>query len=380
VQVETSAVDAANGRGEAAGVGEDDGAPARAGVRLDSLTGLRFVAALMVFCTHTAPLLHGTALGSLEGPLAAGGTGVSFFFILSGFVLMWTFRTHDTAPAFYRRRAARILPAYWVAWFAGLAVTSWEGVHPGKGSIGMSFLLLQSWRAKSETYFAVNGPSWSLSCELFFYLLAPVLLLHAARLGSASGRRVLLVVTGVAIALALAGWGAENDVRAWAVKILPVTRFAEFALGALLAVVVTKRAWPSISLRAAFLWTAVAVIAAGIAHPTSAATGFTVVPFVLLIGAAATTDLNASRSPLRHPLLVRLGTWSFAFYLVHELVIRSARQLGLDGGSLPAVAVQWPILLAVSLAAAALLYTVVERPLERRLRGATPQPAHTIAE
>jgi hypothetical protein len=52
--------------------------------RLDSLTGMRFIAALMVFGVHSSAMFDGTVLPAL---LAPGAIGVSFFFKLSGFVL-----------------------------------------------------------------------------------------------------------------------------------------------------------------------------------------------------------------------------------------------------------------------------------------------------
>lgn len=48
--------------------------------------------------------------------------GVSFFFILSGFVLVWSFRSSDTPGEFYRRRFARIVPAYVAMCVVALAV------------------------------------------------------------------------------------------------------------------------------------------------------------------------------------------------------------------------------------------------------------------
>src|SRR5512133_3297128 len=79
--------------------------------RLDSLTGLRFLAALLVFAYHAGSV--GTLTGN--GITAPGRSGVSFFFILSGFLLTWTARPDDTRRAFYQRRVARIVPSYLVA-------------------------------------------------------------------------------------------------------------------------------------------------------------------------------------------------------------------------------------------------------------------------
>ena len=107
---------------------------------LPSLTALRAVAALLVFGFHAVGLLamFGRGhLGRAAGKLfASGPTGVSFFFLLSGFVLTWSHRGDagtsrrplpGAATTFWRQRAARILPAYFAAWILGYAVLT--GLH-----------------------------------------------------------------------------------------------------------------------------------------------------------------------------------------------------------------------------------------------------------
>ena len=79
--------------------------------RLDSLTGLRWWAAFGVFAYHMAnlaPLRH-------QSLLNVGYTGVSFFFVLSGFVLTWSAKPSTGVRQFWWRRFARIWPAHFVA-------------------------------------------------------------------------------------------------------------------------------------------------------------------------------------------------------------------------------------------------------------------------
>src|SRR3712207_2880383 len=87
-------------------------------VALPSLTGMRFVAAFMVFCGHAmAENLFGddSVNRALVNPALAGSfTGVSFFFVLSGFVLTWSARDDDTKRRFWRRRFWRIYPVHLV--------------------------------------------------------------------------------------------------------------------------------------------------------------------------------------------------------------------------------------------------------------------------
>src|SRR5688500_12797828 len=76
--------------------------------RLPSLTGARFIAAGLVFVFHATFAWPFASSGAQEtsGLLFSQGgyTGVTFFFILSGFVLTWAVRPGDTTPRFWRRR------------------------------------------------------------------------------------------------------------------------------------------------------------------------------------------------------------------------------------------------------------------------------------
>src|SRR5689334_3276648 len=125
---------------EVVGTTEEAGSPRSA--RLPSLTGLRFYAALLVFLSHVAlPMatIRLIADDKVEYTLLwlvrpGGGLGVTFFFVLSGFILTWSARPSDTARAFWRRRAAKIIPSYLVAWVlamvlvAGAATTLWQAI------------------------------------------------------------------------------------------------------------------------------------------------------------------------------------------------------------------------------------------------------------
>src|SRR5207244_705333 len=100
--------------------------------RLPSLTGLRFYAALLVFLSHAAlPIAtirlladDNTEYTFLWLARPAGGLGVTFFFVLSGFILTWSARPTDTARAFWRRRAAKIIPSYVVAWVLAMVLVA----------------------------------------------------------------------------------------------------------------------------------------------------------------------------------------------------------------------------------------------------------------
>ena len=131
--------------------------------RLDSLTALRFIAALAVVGVHGGEILWRPLL-----PVRSlGYVGVTFFFVLSGFVLTWSHPSGQPARRFYRNRFARVWPLHTVTWLAVVVATT--GVAPGSwAALG----LVQAWVPRAGVNFAANGPSWSLSCDAFFYVLS----------------------------------------------------------------------------------------------------------------------------------------------------------------------------------------------------------------
>lgn len=66
----------------------------------------------MVFGFHGLVFFDGPTRGALDHLVGQGRSGVTFFFVLSGFLLAWSARPGDRARSFYRRRFARIYPAY----------------------------------------------------------------------------------------------------------------------------------------------------------------------------------------------------------------------------------------------------------------------------
>ncbi|WP_425275736.1 acyltransferase family protein, partial [Streptomyces angustmyceticus] len=95
--------------------------------RLPSLTGLRFAAAGGVVFTHGSLLVDPHLAQTLGPEVWVGASAVSLFFILSGYVLTHSARPADTARAFWRRRAAKILPNHVLTWCVVVAALACAG-------------------------------------------------------------------------------------------------------------------------------------------------------------------------------------------------------------------------------------------------------------
>jgi peptidoglycan/LPS O-acetylase OafA/YrhL len=352
---------------------------------LPSLTGLRFVAASAVFACHAMlSLPGGTARNGLSHVLPQGAVGVSFFFVLSGFILTWTHRPDDSPARFYRRRAARVLPAYWVALAIAVVVNASFGWGQGVAKILPSVVALQAFFPDDQVHFGGNTVGWSLSAEVFFYATFPVLLLAMRR---RAGRLLLVTVALLAVFVvpaALPGSG-ETSLGYWAIYVLPLQRLAEFVLGIALAQAMRSGRRMPVSVPAALAIALGAYLLVDVAPVSFGYVAVTAVPLLTLVGAAAQRDIDKAPSFLRHPVLMRLGDWSYAFYLVHLTVIRTVIELA-DRAGIPvthsaiAAVVTLAASLPLSIGAAAALHHLVEAPLERRLRGTSRSRTQPIPD
>src|SRR5579864_6088350 len=155
------------------------------------LDGVRGVAVLMVIVFHINRLTGDNLWSRTAYPLAssistAGGTGVTLFFVLSGFLLFMPFakallyKTRwPLARVFYLRRALRIIPAYYVSLFLIILFSYPEYLHRDhlKDLFLFATFFMDSTRA---TFRQINGPFWTLATEWQFYMLLPLICLAIA--------------------------------------------------------------------------------------------------------------------------------------------------------------------------------------------------------
>jgi peptidoglycan/LPS O-acetylase OafA/YrhL len=358
---------------------------------LPSLTGLRFVAALLVFFAHSS-LLHNplnlnvpinffanqhvaNAMAYVFAP--SGYVGVSFFFVLSGFVLTWSRRAGDRPQAFWRRRLVKVFPNHIVTW--GLAMWLFAGSYTPLRVWLPNLFLVHSYSWLPDTSTSVNVPAWSLCSELLFYLLFPFIIKPLSRIAD---RRLWLyaglAVAGVAVIALLSRYVVPSGVsyplaplpltKMWFAYLFPPARLFEFVVGILLARIVAAGRWPRIHV----VWVvALALVGYAAAVVVPAPYNFsltTVVPIAAIICTAASADAQGRRTPFSTPLMVWLGMVSFGFYMVQSIPIFYGR-LTVFGGhtfSVPVAIACLLLLFAVTLLLGWLLHTCVEMPMMRR--------------
>jgi peptidoglycan/LPS O-acetylase OafA/YrhL len=160
--------------------------PLSVNARYRSLDALRFFAFLKVFMLHIPEGVNMPLFNYLK---QGGGTGVAFFFVLSGFLIsdILLKQKQGDAPfmpkSFFMRRVFRIWPLYYVGVLVGLAAAYLLPHNPGDGYLPQPFyslFFIENYKMIAEGTYPIGPPLrvfWSLCIEEHFYVLWLVLAL-----------------------------------------------------------------------------------------------------------------------------------------------------------------------------------------------------------
>jgi peptidoglycan/LPS O-acetylase OafA/YrhL len=348
---------------------------------LKSLTGLRFFAAFTVVMLHFGlPRGHGFA----RNIVLHGFVAVTLFFVLSGFILTYKYfddsgNIRTSKYDFWVARFARIYPVYMLGFvlFAPYAYTNL--VQSGSPSSWADFSifaaetlgLVQSW--SNPAIGVWNPPGWSLSAEVFFYLLFPIIapVILKLRFRPLVLVAVTLWVASIGAQFAYLG-SAHYDRKFWMFN--PLVRLPEFLLGIVLA-----RLWRNRRLgrfdvysgRIAIGTTAlILVLLAFPADEIWFANGMMAPAMMLLIYCLASGRGVAARRLGSRPMIL-LGESSYALYLLHWPLFLALRSYLADDLQLIH---RGPILFFVCavlvIAASIVTFKFLERPANHFIRKA----------
>jgi peptidoglycan/LPS O-acetylase OafA/YrhL len=338
---------------------------------IPAFDGLRGVAILTVLLYHCHPRLQGTAI---EPFIIWGWSGVSLFFVLSGFLITGIILDAGGSPHFYRsffaRRALRIWPLYWLLLalyyvVVPLIFSGWRWtLHMIAGAPWVTLLLFVQ-NLRSIALPGAIGPTWSLAIEQQFYLFwAPV--------ARTLRPRWLLLAAAAMLAtspLVRLYWGGHLT------PTHTLTHLDGLAIGSIVAIALRLAPWTP----AAWRWVARAALAVGacgvwlmLNHgspftDTLLAFGFGGMLLAALLGAQSARPSLYCRALTLRPLLF-VGKVSYGLYVTHIFVF------SMLGGYLDAPLDHWrpglvtnSIIVAVRLAAAigfaALLWFNFEKPI-----------------
>jgi peptidoglycan/LPS O-acetylase OafA/YrhL len=345
--------------------------------RLVGLDGIRGLAALYVVINHVFlrafpgyPVDHAPFWA---GWFIYGRFAVVVFIVLSGFSLALSPARHgwrlDGVSQFARRRARRILPAYWAALAFSLAVAWLIVPQPGHGvpdakSALVNGLLVQNFVGAHSP----NAAFWSMAIEAQLYLLLPMLLLLVRR-WSAIG----MVAAATLVVAAVGIFGPHIAKVDTFVIQSPPDLAALFAVGILSAGIVgagaARRSWP-------WHWFALAALAPVLLTIWFAGSVWTLDHLFwvdIALGPAIACLLAALATGRPKPLLraldarpIRnLGLSSYSLYLTHAPIVAIVYEKVVAGRvsqGVPAFIVSLAIALPLTIAFARLFASVFERP------------------
>jgi peptidoglycan/LPS O-acetylase OafA/YrhL len=402
---------------------------------IPALDGLRFMAAMLVAGGHYMTFEGGGPLSEIVETLT--GLGMTLFFVLSGFVIHYNYSTtvvrRGGLRTFFVARFARLYPLYILLFLFDFAYTGLTA-RTACGHIGapdgqwlglITYLTLtQSWfytvicRASlAYQYGPIASVSWSISVEVFFYLVYVVVAILIARrkwlpgavIGLAAATFGLIVVyflvcwhyadaidrIGLAVfgPMASTASGYENSLQRWLFYINPVARLGEFMAGLAAAhlYLAQRDRSTAISPATGSALTLVAMLAAIAVHlwlyvaiaPGNSFIGRVASPlYGPLVAVAmyliARYDTPWSRLLSQH-LLVRGGEASYSIYLLHEIVPSAFKRLGLQSTDLATAWVTWAGMLVVLVLISLVSYALIERPARMKLRALlAPQGAPAV--
>ncbi|WFU10289.1 acyltransferase [Rhizobium sp. CB3090] len=323
---------------------------------ITSIQYLRAIAAISVLC------FHGSAAYGLN--FRVGAAGVDIFFVISGFIMWVTTEGRSVGPQeFMVRRLFRIVPLYWIATAATFVMAVLKpqfffNIDTSIGNLIGSLLFLPV--MKGEAMHPIVEQGWTLSYEMFFYLIFSISLFlpELRRLWFLMVALVAVVITHYLLPLGYISVFTE-----------PV--ILEFAAG-----VVIGRLWKQ-GFRLSF-HAAIGLMIAGlvllmasdlIPHVDRAVRWG--IPAVLLLSGAVFAERERGAPKLA--FLHFLGDASYSIYVWHVLTGVIVTALLLRAG-VPHAA-QPAFLVLGSLAFAIICYLFIERPILRKMRPPRPQPA-----
>lgn len=346
---------------------------AREQTRFVVLDFYRFVAALGVFIFHLKNIDQGIS------PAWNGSYGlfVDMFFILSGFVISYSYPSASPgARSYFRflvRRIARIYPLHLLTLLAFVAL-AWMGIsgptsHASVIDFAHNVFLVQAWGVTDHLSF--NSPSWSISAELFCYLLFPLLMLLASYVSPPVLALIVAASYGVLAHGHLPIWSDRSQMYGANFDYGMLRALPSFLNGILLAILFKQsgdyRRKP-VALVGILLFAASVLILNVFAKPDLAIVLFSLAILLTAIGESAFRQFPGAS------WLGRLGNTSYAIYMLHELLLillfkPAWSHLGLQPRAFPLFALACCVVLTI---AADITYRYVENPARRLINRLAP--------
>ncbi|HXR05557.1 MAG TPA: acyltransferase [Verrucomicrobiae bacterium] len=301
-----------------------------------ALTSIRFFAAALVVWEHL-PMLPG--LEWMQIPYnCTGNIGVTIFFVLSGFIMCYTYGDRDwtgrfggNAGVFYWHRFARIYPLHWLMFFFALPLglnshTARVSVSEIPWQLTLTDMLWPGHHAGAQPVKA----AWTLSCEALFYFLAPVFFLVLKRVKKPLAVSVLLLLGLTAAMPAMVKLFPGGYWLAY--EYLPEFMLGMAGFHLARRINLARVGYPLLTGGVLLLLVATMVNL----HWPCYLARFYYTPGALLIILGCANAAGTTGRILSMPLLVLLGHASYSLYLMHDPILRYLKAwLDIEGIVLP---------------------------------------------
>ena len=350
------------------------------------LTSLRFFFALMVFFSHL-DYLTGSESEMLkwayQNIFNEGYIGVSFFFILSGFILAYNYQDsilqgRKSKKTFYIARFARIYPLHVLTFLVSIPLT-WRVFWSDKTMWFLQAMnnltLTQAFIPAKEFFYSFNSPSWSISDEMFFYLVFPFIIMAISRLTKYKKIVVPLVIAIIPL-LALI---IPNSLHHKLFYINPVFRLFDFSIGIILYNIykgfINKEIRANFNLLEFFaLGLLIGFFAFHDWMPRVSRYSFYYwIPMSFLIFIFSFQKGLISRL-LSNKIFLHLGEISFGFYMFHQLVLRYFYAVNNRTGIFENDYLMMFGIFAVALVISHFSFVWFETPVNRRIKNVFRKP------
>lgn len=362
--------------------------------KLPSVTGLRFIAAFLVFAGHARGMAifeNQSVQQGYDKIFENSGTlAVACFMVLSGFLLTWSSKPGEPTRKFYRRRFFKVFPNHVVVFAAALAVLLVTGKAVDWAAAIANLFLVHAWIpdfSLGYAFGAVNGPTWSLSVEWALYLLFPVFYLGVKRIRRERLWNWAIGVSALGLLLPLISHTllpadppypylpGMSSADMWFLYFGPATWAIAFAVGMIFARIIQTGQWIGLGIAPAALLPVGVFLLSRFAPPGYGMSVLFPLPVAVLVAAVAAADLRGSKSWLGSKPMVWLGDTSYALFLVHLTLLYTVFEtLGTDLGD-GNIVLGWGTvggfaflvgILTIGVLLSWLLFVCVERPIMRR--------------
>ncbi|MCE8622009.1 acyltransferase [Bacteroides fragilis] len=340
---------------------------------INTLTSLRLIFALMVFGAHCYVIDDFFDLHFFK----EGFVGVSFFFVLSGFIIAYNYQkklseSRMTKRSFWVARIARIYPLHVLTLLIAAALGGYviaSGFTDWSKHFLASLTLTNAYIPKADYFFSFNSPSWSLCCEQLFYFCFPFLV------PMAKNYKGLFCVFLISAILVIVGmyFTPESDIKGyWYVN--PIARFPDFIVGMLLFQLydrlknknITSFQGSIIEIISIVLFLVFYLYAAEVPKVYRYSCYYWL-PIAFILISFSLQKGWVSRL-LSNRILVIGGEISFSFYLIHLFVLLSYAEWQKENNFHIVWYVSIPILFCVIVSLSLLSYYYFEKPMNRRIR------------